>query len=70
MKQYWPNATRITAFGDTELISTYDAADTLQTAAKQFGIWRDSYKYKLTNCWIDVFEDGRKVEQIKEEDLP
>lgn len=70
MIQYWPNAERITAFGDTERISTYDGADTLQIAAKQFGIWRDHYKYKLTRCWIDVYWNGIKTGTINEEDLP
>ncbi len=71
MKQYWPNATRlcITPTGSTEHLSTYDAADTMQTALKQFEIWRDQYKFKLLRCWIDVYEDGQKIDSIDEADL-
>lgn len=72
MYQYWPNATRlcINPTGTEEHLSTYDSADDLKTAVRQFAIWRDHCHYKLTRCWVDVYKDGHKIDTIREEDLP
>lgn len=69
LRQYWPNAIKVEG-GESTQISTYDAADTMAIAKRQFAIWRDAYQYKLTRCWVDIYENGSKIDTIKEADIP
>ena len=62
MKQYWPCAEckRGDGIGFDPLF-TYDAAGSLEVAMKQFSIWKYHYKYDMVKCWIDVYEDSKKL---------
>lgn len=61
MKIYWPVA--LTTKG--EKLFTQDGILDFHEAVAQFALWRDGYKYKLKKLWIDVYEDGKKVDTLK-----
>lgn len=63
MKLYWPCGTRLTESGP-EPVTTYDAVMTLGDARKQIAMWRDWYKFHLTEAHIDVYEKTNKTQII------
>ena len=46
----------------TKYVSTSYPAHTLQSALNQFSIWEESFPF--TEAWIDVYENGKKVDTI------
>lgn len=67
MKAYWPMAKYIyTTFSGKENIEklfTTDPALTMQKALEQFSLWEGNFS--IIEAWIDVTEDGEKVDRLE-----
>lgn len=59
MKAYWPCAETTTT-----PLWTYDSALTINKCMDAFKCWKNDYGYTLTKAWIDVYEDGIRIERI------
>lgn len=64
MKLYWPCAVCLTAEGNEEPVSTYDAALSLAEARQQIERWKDWYHYNIIRCWVDEYEKSVKLRTI------
>lgn len=66
MKEYWPmaeyDADYKDAFGNK--LWTYEGSMSREKAENVFSLWKN-HGYCLTKAWIDVTEDGEKVEKIE-----
>ena len=58
--EYKPNQ----IFGNQPLF-LYDSLLTLAEATYQFFFWANSHNYKIIHAWIDVYEDGKKIDTIE-----
>ena len=67
MKLYWPCAIILISDNDeigTDKISTYDGEFDIEKAKAQIDMWKFGYDYDIQEAWIDVYENGQKVERI------
>lgn len=62
MKQYWPMAI-IKRGKEWDIQHTYDAAMSYEKAMDAIKIWRDEYKFEIISFWIDVTDNGKKIER-------
>ena len=62
MKQYWPMAI-IKRGKEWDIQHTYDAAMSYEEAMDAIKIWRDEYKFEIISFWIDVTDNGKKIER-------
>lgn len=66
MKQYWPCAKYRDDNGEIKLLFTYDSLLTPEKAMAVIVVnWKGYYKFDIVEAWIDVFENGEKIEVIK-----
>ena len=63
MKQYWPMAI-IKRGKEWDIQHTYDAAMSYEKAMETIKTWRDEYKFEIISFWIDVTDNGNKIERI------
>lgn len=65
MKQYWPMAIRKKDYGlgcvDTEPLFVSNGVDSLNAAMETLAVWKYDYCFDLVKCWIDVYENGKKL---------
>lgn len=62
MKKYWPMAI-IKRGREWDIQHTYDAAMSYEKAMDAIKIWRDEYKFEIISFWIDVTDNGKKIER-------
>jgi hypothetical protein len=62
MKLYWPMAI-IKRGKEWDIQHTYDAAMSYEKAMDAIKIWRDEYKFEIISFWIDVTDNGKKIER-------
>ena len=62
MKKYWPVAIIKRGKG-WDIQYTYDAAMSYEKAMDAIKIWRDEYKFEIISFWIDVTDNGKKIER-------
>ena len=62
MKQYWPMAI-IKRGKEWDIQHTYDAAMSYEKAMDAIKIWRDEYKFEIISFWIDVTDNGKKIDK-------
>jgi len=62
MKEYWPMAI-IKRGREWDIQHTYDAAMSYEKAMDAIKIWRDEYKFEIISFWIDVTDNGKKIER-------
>jgi len=62
MKQYWPMAI-IKRGKEWDIQHTYDAAMSYEKAMETIKTWRDEYKFEIISFWIDVTDNGKKIER-------
>ena len=50
---------------------TSDAVDSLNAAMETLAVWKYDYCFDLVKCWIDVYENGKKlgVEEVWMDDI-
>ena len=62
MKEYWPMAI-IKRGKEWDIQHTYDAAFSYERAMDAIKIWRDEYKFEIISFWIDITDNGKKIER-------
>ena len=62
MKQYWPMAI-VKRGKEWDIQHTYDAEMSYEKAMDAIKIWRDEYKFEIISFWIDVTDNGKKIER-------
>lgn len=67
MKQYHPMAR--TEYKRGEILGNHplflqDSVLTIAEATYQFFFWANSYNEKIIHAWIDIYEDGKKIDTI------
>ena len=60
MKLYWPCAETT-----TRPLWTYDSALSIDDCMKVFRCWKYGYGETLAKAWIDVHENGEKIDTIE-----
>ncbi len=65
MRIYYPNAMT----DDLEHLTTTEGFLTVGDASYQFGIWREDYGFILNKMWVQEFDDGIWVRDIRVRDL-
>ena len=63
MRMYWPSAIAESNQQEERLFTT-EGTFGIDTAMSQIDIWKKDYGYPIKSAWIDVYEDGQKVDML------
>ena len=64
MKLYWACGRYIDSNGKIDRLFTYNASTSEAKARGVIRCWAVDYGFNITKAWIDVYQNGKKIEVI------